>query len=85
MTEKCRYCYITASSRHLCARKYCYEYIFEQFIKSVLLEYRPTNYLDLFSYCMTVIKQENLFYESPDPYPIVKENLLRFVNEYEMF
>ncbi len=85
MTEKCQYCFKTTSTRHLCAKKYCYDHIFEQFIKSILLEYIPSNYLDLFSYCMTVIKQKDLFCESSDPYPIVKENLLRFVNEYEMF
>ena len=83
--RKCQYCFKTSSTRHLCAKKYCYEHIFEQFLKSVLLKYRPSNYLEFLCFCMMVIKQENLFCESPDPFPVVKENLLRFMDEYEIF
>ena len=81
----CRYCQRRFRKTHLCARKFAYEFIFEEFFTAILILKRPTDFLDFFCQSMKVINEHGLFGESLNPSDIVRNNLIIFVHDYECF
>ena len=86
MTRKeCRYCLKRTSETHMCSKQYCYEYIFEQFFVSIMLDHKPCDYLEFFCFCMKHINENELFVESMNPSDLVRDNLIMFINDYDCY
>ena len=79
----CKFCQVLHTKVNICSRQYCYEYIFTQFLKNILLDYKPKNLLEFNHYAMRKIIDNNLFIESPDPFVIMRENLEIFIQDYD--
>ena len=82
---KCTFCWKRDSNSHLCAKKYCYEYIFREFFISIWLTFKPVTILEFYSYCLREIETRNLFSDSSNPNDILKESLKVFAEEYRCF
>ena len=82
---QCDFCNQNVLNNHLCSKLFSYEYIFKDFFLKIALDYKPLDYLDFFCKCMKIIHVEGLFSESVNPSDIVKENLIRFLGEYDCF
>ncbi len=79
----CRYCSQKYINRHICPRRYIYEFIFEPFIKRVFLDTQPFCYLDLYQNCRSIISQERLFAECGNIDSVLYEYLVYYIEDYE--
>lgn len=73
------------TKKHICAKIFCYEYIFRDLIISILLDFQPVDKTNFYEVCENVIISENLFNEVPNPYDIMRYCMDIFVEEYECF
>ena len=79
----CRFCHELHTRTMLCSKKYCYEYIFIQFFINILIDFKPRTFLEFDNFATKKIKDNNLFIESPDPFVIMRENLVIFTKDYD--
>ena len=80
----CKFCRNYHSCNEICAKEYCYEYIFKQFFISIWLKYQPSSIEKFEEYAARLISDNSLFSESPNPFPIMKYNLSLFIEEYDL-
>tara|TARA_B110000046_G_C12957432_1_gene382967 strand:+ start:1056 stop:1313 length:258 start_codon:yes stop_codon:yes gene_type:complete len=84
---KCGFCkkHIKDEEKHLCGKKYSYEYIFKQMFINILLDYEPAGVEDFYEICVRVVKNNKLFLGIENPFNIMWECLKIFVVEYDCF
>ena len=60
---------------------FCYEYIFMQFFINILLDFTP-NKNEFYDFCIKRIEQCKKFNFVPNPYDIMKECMVIFLEDY---
>ena len=82
---KCNFCEKILTNKHLCAKMYCYEYIFKQLFMNTLLDFKPIDIEEFYDICLRVIRSDRLSNDVPNPYDIMRICLEEFISEYECF
>ena len=77
----CKFCFSKTTKKHLCHKMFCYEYIFKQFFINILLDFNP-NKNEFYNFCVKRIEQYKIFNFVPNPYDIMKECLVIFLEDY---